>query len=66
MRELIVANFMKKYMALQDPEGDITNQFYTKLQRVLGENVDKYLNESHIANKSVRILEDYLWDIAKV
>ena len=65
MRELIVANFLKKYMAIQDPEGDINNQFYTQLKRVLSENVDRYLGEAAIANKSVRVLEDYLWDIAR-
>jgi hypothetical protein len=27
--------------------------------------VDKYLGEPNIANKSVRVLEDFLWDITK-
>ena len=65
MRDLIVSNFLKKYMAVTDPEGDVNSPFYSRLQRILASNVDEYLQESHIANKSVKVLEDYLWDVAK-
>ena len=65
MRDLIVSNFLKKYLAVTDPEGDVTSGYYSRLQRILAANVDEYLQESHISNKSVKVLEDYLWDIAK-
>jgi hypothetical protein len=31
MRDLIVSNFLKKYMAVTDPEGDVNSPFYTRL-----------------------------------
>jgi hypothetical protein len=44
MRELIVSNFIKKYVARTDPEADISSGFYVKLTRALGEEVDRYLS----------------------
>jgi hypothetical protein len=49
MRELIVVNFMKKYLAnsetVVDPES-FSNGQYHKLIRALGDHVERYLNAS--------------------
>jgi hypothetical protein len=45
MRELIVTNFMKKYLAKTDPEADLSSGYYVRLTRALGEHVDRYLSE---------------------
>jgi hypothetical protein len=65
MRELIVTNFMKKYLSQSDPEGDVTTGFYVRLTKALGDFVDSYLSDSSKEKKSVRLLEDSLWDIAR-
>jgi hypothetical protein len=31
MRDLIVSNFLKKYLAVTDPEGDVNSPFYSRL-----------------------------------
>lgn len=45
MKELIVSNFIKKYVARTDPEADISSGFYVRLTRALGDQVDRYLSE---------------------
>lgn len=67
MKELIVSNFIKKYVARTDPEADLSSGFYVRLTRALGEQVDRYLSEPTAQGspgKSVRVLEDSLWEVA--
>ena len=45
MRELIVTNFIKKYVARTDPDADLSSGFYVRLTRALGDQVDRYLSE---------------------
>jgi len=45
MKELVVTNFMKKYVARTDPEADLSSGFYVRLTRALGDQVDRYLSE---------------------
>ena len=68
MKELIVSNFIKKYVARTDPEADLSSGFYVRLTRALGEQVDRYLSEptgTGSPGKSVKVLEDTLWDVAR-
>lgn len=45
MKELVVTNFMKKYVARTDPDADLSSGFYVRLTRALGDQVDRYLSE---------------------
>lgn len=43
----------------------MTTGFYVRLNQALGDFVDKYLSDPSNSKKSVRILEDSLWEIAR-
>jgi hypothetical protein len=64
MRDLIVNNFLKKYLASQEDSGEqISGLNYSRLQRALADHVDEYLSAS--TTRSVKVLEDQLWAIGK-
>jgi len=62
MRDLIVNNFLKKYLASQEGE-QVSSLNYSRLQRAVTEHVDEYLSKS--TTRSVKMLEDQLWAITK-
>ena len=69
MRELIVSNFLKKYLASRSPRTAQEFQspaFYLRLQSTLGEQVEAYLTRANVTtNRSVKVLEDILWETAQ-
>ncbi len=63
MRELILNNFLKKYLAQSDALEQVSGPSYLRLQRILSEHIDEYLSLN--SNRSVKVLEEQMWQLAK-
>jgi hypothetical protein len=59
MRELILNNFLKKYLSAAETNAQyITGTHYMKLQMLLSKHIDAYLSAPSTSNRSVKVLEE--------
>ena len=62
MRELIISNFLRKYLADSVDEGFFKGSAYTRLTEALAKHIDEYLARNQ--QRCVRDLEEQLRQLA--